>query len=136
MPDDAEPVCEIIPERDTQLGAGVHEPEKRVAAITPGIAAGSAADLTLGNVAADVALRTVGVQRDLRPIEHHQQLGFVGMQPLEQAIEGGKPGAPVEDAIEASAHLPAAPGRRCAAIGVEIGVEPYVDGPLLARCLQ
>ena len=53
MPDDAEPVSEIIPERDTKLGASVHEPEERVAAITAGIAAGPAADLALDNVAAD-----------------------------------------------------------------------------------
>ena len=47
MPDDAEPDSEIIPERDAKLCAGVHQPEKRVAAITAGIAAGSAADLAL-----------------------------------------------------------------------------------------
>src|SRR5690242_14393446 len=124
MPDDAEPVSEVIPERDTKLGAGMHQTKERVAAITTGIAAGPAADLALGDLAADVALRTVGVQRNLRPVEHHQQLGFVGMQPLEQAIKGGKSGAPVEDAVEPVAHLAAAPGRGRGAIRLEIGVEP------------
>src|SRR5690242_20994368 len=56
--------------------------------------------------------------------EHHQQRGFVGMQPLEQAIKGGKSGAPVEDAVEPVAHLAAAPGRGRGAIRLEIGVEP------------
>src|SRR5690242_21275986 len=51
--------------------------------------------------------------------EHHQQLGFVGMQPLEQAIKGGKSGASVEDAVEPVAHLVAAPGRGRGAIRSE-----------------
>ena len=99
MVDDAKPVAEIIPERDAQLGASVHQTQERVATIAAGIAARSAADLALDDLAADVALRTVGVERDLRPIEHHQQLGFVGMQPLEQAIERGESGASVKDAV-------------------------------------
>src|SRR5947209_4063684 len=69
MTDYAKPVSEIIPERDAKLGAGMHQAKKRVAAITAGIAAGPAADL---------ALDDVGVQRNLRPVEHHQQLGFIG----------------------------------------------------------
>src|SRR5947209_19446029 len=124
MTDYAKPASEIIPERDAQLGAGMHQTKKRVAAITAGIAAGPAADLALDDVAADVALRTVGVQRNLRPVEHHQQLGFIGMQPLEQAIEGGKSGAPVENAVKAGAHLAAASGSGLGAIRLEIGVEP------------
>ena len=100
MVDDTKPVAEVIPECDAKLGASVHQTEERVAAITAGIAARSAADLALDDLAADVALRTVRVKRDLRPVQHHQQLGFIGMQPLEQAIEGGKSGAPVEYAVK------------------------------------
>jgi len=57
-------------------------------AVTAGIGLGAVADLTLGHLAADVVLRAVGLQRDLWMVEHHQQLGLVGVQPLEQAIKG------------------------------------------------
>jgi len=44
-------------------------------------------------------------------VEHHQQLGLVGMQPLEQAIERGEASGALEDAVEARPHF-AAPARR------------------------
>ena len=59
------------------------------------------ADLALGDVAADVIFRSIGVQRDLGPVEHHQQFGLVGVQPREQAVEGDEAGVALEDAIEA-----------------------------------
>ena len=61
MAGDADAVAEIIPERDAKLGTGVHQTEKCVAAITTGVAVGSAADLSLDYVAANVALGAIGV---------------------------------------------------------------------------
>ena len=90
----------------------VGQAEKCVATIAAVIAVGATADLALDDLAADVALRAVGVEWYLRVVERHQQLGLVGMQPREQAIGGGEPGAAGEDAIETCAHLAAAPGRR------------------------
>jgi len=58
---------------------------------------------------ANVALGAIGVERDLRPIEHHQQLWFVGVQPLEQTIERDEAGASPEDAVEASPQFATAP---------------------------
>ena len=60
-------VAEIIPERDAELVAGVHQIEKCVAAITAAVAVGAAADLALDDVAANVALGAIGVQGNLRP---------------------------------------------------------------------
>jgi hypothetical protein len=37
-----------------------------------------ARNLALGHAAADVTCRAVGVQRDLWPVEHDQQVGLVG----------------------------------------------------------
>ena len=45
-------------------------------------------------------LRTVGVERDLRPVQHHQQLGLVGMQPRQQAVQRDEAGATAEDTVE------------------------------------
>src|SRR5271166_5783936 len=119
-----EPGAEIVPERDAELLARLAEAEEGVTAVAPGVAFGPAADLALGHLAADVVLRTIGVQRDLRVVEHHQELGLVGVQPLEQPIEGGKAGGAQEDAVEARPHFAAAARRRCQAIGLEVGVVP------------
>ncbi len=45
------------------------------------------------------------MQRHLRPVEHHQQSGLVGVQPLKQAVQGGEAGLAFEDAIEACAQF-------------------------------
>ena len=111
--DDAEPGAEIVPERDAELPAGLAEAQEGVAAVASDVGLGSAADLALGHLAADVVLRAVGVQRNFRVIEHHQQFGLVGMQPLQQAIEGGETGGAQEDAVEARPQL-AAPARALA----------------------
>src|SRR5215207_9151283 len=121
---DGEAGAEIIPEGDAELCAGFAEAEEGVAAVATGVASCAAADLAFGDLAADVVLRTVGVQRDFGPIEHHEQLALVGMEASEQAVEGDEAGAAREDAIEASSQNGLAPLGRMKAIGLEIAVEP------------
>src|ERR1700688_3234200 len=99
---DGESVAEVVPERDFELGAGFDETEKGIAAITTDIATGAGTDLAPGDVAADVVLRSVGVQWDFGSVEHHQRLGFVGVEPREQAVEGDEAGLALEDAVEPS----------------------------------
>jgi hypothetical protein len=50
-------------------------------------AGGSARDLALGDAGADVVLRAVGVERDLRSIKDAQQLAHAAMEPREQPVE-------------------------------------------------
>jgi hypothetical protein len=57
-------------------------------------------------------------------VEHYQELGLVGVQPLEQPIEGSEAGGAHEDAVEAGPHFAAAARRRRQAIRLEVGVEP------------
>jgi len=78
------------------------------------------------------------VQRDFWPIEHHQQFGFVGMQPLQQAIEGGKADATPEDTVEACPQFAAAARRRLGATGFEVGVKPpdQATDKLLRRAVR
>jgi hypothetical protein len=97
---DGESVAEVIPERDFELGTGFGEAEKGIAAVTTDIAASAGAELAAGDVAADVVLRSVSVQRDFGSVEHHQQLGLVGVEPDEQAVEGDEAGFALEDAVE------------------------------------
>lgn len=119
-----EPVAEVVPESDAELGAGFYQTEESITAVSPEIAAGATADLSFGDLAADVVLRAIGVQRDLWPIKHHQQLRLVGVQPREQSIQGGETRTPPEDALEASPQLRPAAGCGIGAIGLEVAVEP------------
>src|ERR1700756_5288935 len=87
-----EPRVGVAPEGDAELCAGLAEAEEGVAAGTTGVASCASADLALGDLAADVVLRTVGVQGDLGPVEHHEQLVLIGMEPCEQPVEGDEVG--------------------------------------------
>ena len=78
---DAQSAVEIVPERHAMFCAGLGEAEEGVATIASGVAASSCTDLAAGHLAADVVLGAIGVQRDFRPFQHHQQLGLVGPQP-------------------------------------------------------
>jgi hypothetical protein len=59
--------AEVIPESDAELRAILIEAEKGVAAVATNIASGAAADLSLGDLAADIVLRCIGVQRNFGP---------------------------------------------------------------------
>ena len=89
-----------MPEWYAELGAGLGEAEEGVSAVSTGVASGAAADLAFGDLAADIVFRAVGVERDLGAVEHHQQLGFVGVQACQQSIESDEAGAAQEDPVE------------------------------------
>ena len=65
----------------------------------------------------------IGIQRRLGAVEHHQQLGLVGMQPREQAIEGDEAGAAAEDAIEPRPQCEAAAFLGVSLVCLESGIE-------------
>ena len=99
-----EPAAEIIPDGDAELVTCLGEAQEGIAAITAGIAACPGADLPARDLTADVVLRAIGVERDLRAFQHHQQLGLVGMQPRQQAIQRDEAGAAAEDPVEPRAQ--------------------------------
>ena len=63
------------------------------------------------------------VEGQCRAIEHHQQSGFVGVQPLEQPVQGGEAGLAVEDAIEACTQFRSTTERWVCAISFEVAIE-------------
>src|SRR5438132_271299 len=94
----------------------VQQEERRAAAfqaaVAAFIAARAAADLAFCDLAADVVFGAVGVERNLRAVEHHEQFGFIGVEPGEQPVERGEAGASLEDPVEAGAQSGLAAGRR------------------------
>src|SRR5258708_21978080 len=105
-----ETVAKIVPERNAEFVASFCQAEEGSAAFAPGVAASAAADLAPGDLAADIVLRSVGVQRDVRAVEDEKQFGLIGVEASEQTIEGGEIGAPPEDAVEARAQCGSALG--------------------------
>jgi hypothetical protein len=98
-----ETVAEIVPEGNAELRAGLCETQKCIAAIASGVAAGATADVAPGDLAADIVLGVVGVQRDLWAVEDEEEFGLIGVEASEQAVEGGEIGAALENAVEARA---------------------------------
>src|SRR6202043_3996390 len=105
-----ETVAKIVPEGNAEFVAGFCQAEESIAAVAAGVAAGAAADLAPADLAADIVLGSVGVQRDLRAVEDEEQFGLVGVKSGEQAIEGNETGAPLEDAVEAGTQCDPALG--------------------------
>ena len=100
VPRHFEPAAQIVPDRDAELVAGFSKAQKCVAAVTAPIAACPGADFPPRDITADIVLRPVGVERDFRPIQHHQQLELVGMQSRQQAVQRDKAGAAEQEAVE------------------------------------
>jgi hypothetical protein len=76
----------------SELCAGLEEAQEGVAAIAARIASCAAADLALGDLATNIVFRSVGVERNFGPFEHHQQFRLVGIKPCQQAVEGDETG--------------------------------------------
>src|ERR1700729_1283428 len=102
--DDFESAAQVIPERDAEIVTRFGETEKSIATIPSDVAPCSRADLAPCHLTANVVLRSVGVERDFGSLQHHQQLGLIGMQPRQQAVQRGEAGGTQEDAIEARAQ--------------------------------
>src|SRR5215475_6407017 len=64
------------------------------------------------------------MERNLRTLEHLQQLGLVGVQSLEQPVERDEAGLPRENAIEPRHQGSLAPRRWSDPIGLEVPIEP------------
>jgi hypothetical protein len=62
------------------------------------------------------------VERDLRTLEHHEQLRLLFVQPFEQAIERDEAGLEREDAIEPRQQDGLASLGRTAAVGLQSAV--------------
>jgi len=71
-----ESAARIIPDRDAEPVASLGEARESIAAITAEIAPCSGTDLVSRDVTTEVVLGAVGVERDLRPVQDHQQLSL------------------------------------------------------------
>src|SRR4029077_19077705 len=122
-PGHAEPAAQIVPHGDAELAASLGEAQEGIPAIAAGIAACPSADLPARDITTDVVLRAIGVKRDLRALQHHQQLGLVGMQPRQQAIQHDEASAAAEDPVEPPAQRQALTRAGFAMVRLEAGVE-------------
>jgi hypothetical protein len=105
------------------LGAGLHEAEECITAVAARVRAGAAGDFAPGDVGADVVFRAVGVERNIGPLQHSQQVGFLGMQPFQQPVERHVVGLGREDPVKPGCQLRLGLGRRRCRIGLQTGIE-------------
>jgi hypothetical protein len=128
---------EVIPKRDRELAAGFQQAEERVTGLLAGPGAGLAIDLAFGDKAADGIVRAVGVQRDVGPVEHPEQIVFVGVAPSNGLVELGEAGEPAENPIETPPQRRPTGRARLVFVELQVGVEPpdqralHRDPPLL-----
>ena len=78
----AEAIAKVVPECEAKFGSGARiNPRNASRQSRPARLRVPTTDLALGDMETDVALGAIGVERYLRPIEHHQQLRLFGVQP-------------------------------------------------------
>jgi len=68
---DLEPAAQEIPDRDAEVAGRLCQAEGSIPAVTVTIAPRPGPDLPPRDVTPSVVLGPVGVQRDLRPVQHH-----------------------------------------------------------------
>lgn len=86
-----QPVAEIVPERQAELLAGLHQPEHAVTR-QPAVATdGAPGNLSLDDKAAQISFRRIGMQRRFRSLQNAQQFCLAaqsGKEFVEVAIPG------------------------------------------------
>ena len=100
----SEAVAKIIPEADGLLGACFISPRK-VATIAACIRTGSGGDFAARHLAANIVFRAVGVQRDLRALQHHEQFVFLCTKPRQEPVEGDEARLAGKDGVEPLMYL-------------------------------
>src|SRR6202453_381130 len=119
---DFEACAKVVPEFDAVLAAGLQEAEKAVAAIAAGVAAGSAADLALGDLATNVVFGAVGVQWGSRAFRAPSAIRSC-WRAGGPADERGEAGLVAEDTVEPRRQDRLARRRGMAAPGFETAIE-------------
>jgi hypothetical protein len=74
------------------------------------------------------------VQRDLRPVQHPEQFGLVGVQPREQPVQDDKAGPTLEDPIKPRPQFTSSSRGRLASVGLEVTVKPPDQRSLVLLC--
>src|SRR5215469_560578 len=119
----SKPTAEVIPEGNGQLCTGLGQAKEGIATAATISTASAATDLALGDLAPEVSLGAVGMQRDVRVVEHRQQFDLVCVQPLQQSIQRSEAGATAEDVIKPRTELLAPPRCGVGAIVLQIGIQ-------------
>ena len=116
---DGEARAEIVPERDPQFETGFCQTNEAVAAVGTRVTAGATANLSPCHLSANVIFRSIGVERNLGTLEHHEQFGLLFVQPSEQTVECDESGLELEDAIEPCQQHALAPLSRTATVSLQ-----------------
>ena len=93
-------ILKILPEGYAQLPAGLLQADKSIAAASARFAPRTGADLSPLRPFSNVAFREIVVQRNLRAIQHQQEISPLLVNPSQRFVQLRKAGPPPEQAVE------------------------------------
>lgn len=97
---DPQPIVEVVPERQAELLAGLHQAEHAVARLPTVATDRAAGDLSLDDKSAQISFRRIGMERGFRPLQNPQPFGLAASQPKQQIVEIVITGADGKNPIE------------------------------------
>jgi hypothetical protein len=84
---DPQLIAEIVPERQAELLAGLHQAEHAVTRLPTVATDRAAGNLSLDDKSAQISFRRIGVERGFRPLQNPQQFFLTAAQPKQQFVE-------------------------------------------------
>ncbi|MBB3525947.1 hypothetical protein FHX03_005319 [Rhizobium sp. BK456] len=116
---DPQPITQIVPERQAELLAGLHQAEHAVARLPTVATDRAAGDLSLDDKSAQISFRRIGMERGFRPLQNPQQFGLAATKSKHQFVEVAITGADGKNPIEPSLKAPGCTGIRSSLIGFQ-----------------
>jgi hypothetical protein len=90
---DPQPIAEIVPERQAELLAGLHQAEHAVTRLPTVATDRAAGNLSLDDKSAQISFRGIGMERGFRPLQNPQQFGLAATQSKQKFVEVAITGA-------------------------------------------
>lgn len=137
---DPQPIAEIVPERQAELLAGLHQAEHAVTRLPTVATDRATGNLSLDDKSAQISFRRIGMERGFRPLENPQQFCLAASQSKQQFVEVAITGAQRENPIEPGLKAPGCTRIRSSLIGFQGLVKAPdeipqgFDMPYLAGC--
>lgn len=103
---DPQPIAEIVPERQAELLAGLHQSEHAVTRLPTVATDRAAGNLSLDDKSAQIPFLRIGMERGFRPLENPQQFCLAASQSKQQFVEVAITDAQRENPIEPGLNAP------------------------------
>jgi hypothetical protein len=83
-------IGQVLPKGDPELSTCPLQAHEGISTASPQVTSGPATDLAFLDGIAKISFTPIGVQHNVGPVQHQEQLRFVAMDPLEGLVQGLK----------------------------------------------